>query len=320
LGFFVAMFLMVPYVCQAQTTSAQMRGTVVDPQGLPLAGAKITLTDANTGSQRTTSSDGQGNFFIPYVNPGTYRLQIEAPGFNTLQQTGIVLSANEERSVGSIALQIGAVTQSVTVSAEAIQVQTASGENSALVSNDQIQDLQSRGRDVITLLRVLPGVNGAADNDAAGGAFGTFTPTISGLPSNLNNVTIDGQNRTNTDVTQADDALISMDAVQEVKVLTNGYQAEYGRNAGGTVNIVTKSGTNTFHGTAYEFFRNEDLNANSFQRKQNQITRGSPALYRYNTFGGTLGGPSFRSEIRTAHMPVTLSQTGPMWMNGCLRW
>src|SRR6185437_13594829 len=139
--------------------------TVVDPQGLALSGAKITLTATSTGGVRTATSDGQGNFFFPELNPGTYQLQIEASGFNTLQQTGIVLSANEERSVGSIALQVGAMTQSVTVSAEAVQVQTASGENSALISSDQIQDLQSRGRDPITLLRILPGVNGDADNE-----------------------------------------------------------------------------------------------------------------------------------------------------------
>lgn len=293
LSFFVAVLLLIPYGSQAQTTSAQIRGTVVDPQGLALSGAKITLTATSTGGVRTATSDGQGNFFFPELNPGTYQLQIEASGFNTLQQTGIVLSANEERSVGSIALQVGAMTQSVTVSAEAVQVQTASGENSALISNDQIQDLQSRGRDPITLLRILPGVNGAADNDAAGGAFGTGTPTINGTPQNMNNVTIDGQNRMNTDVTGTDDALLSMDAIQEVKVLTNGYQAEYGRNAGGTVNIVTKGGTRTFHGTGYEFFRNEDLNANTFLRKETASTASRPALYRYNTFGGTVGGPVY---------------------------
>jgi hypothetical protein len=277
----------------AQTTSALIRGTVTDPKLLPIPGAKVGLTDMSTANTRTTTTDSNGIFIFPALNPGTYQLQVESAGFKTLQQTGVVLAASEQRSVGSIVLQLGAVSESVSVSAEAVQVQTASGENSALISEDQIDNLQSRGRDPITLLRVLPGVNGSADNDAAGGAFGTATPTINGIRQNFNNVTIDGQNRMNTDVTGTDDALLSMDAIQEVKVLTNGYQAEYGRNAGGTVNIVTKGGTRSFHGTAYEFLRNEALNANSYLRKQTASTAGKPALYRYNTFGGTIGGPVF---------------------------
>ena len=293
LSFFVAVLLVIPNASKAQTTTSQIRGTVVDPQSAVLAGANVTLVQPSTGNTRTATTDSNGNFVFFALIPGTYQLRIEAKGFKAAEQDDIVLSASEERSVGSIMLGIGAVTETVTVSANAIQVQTASGENSALVSSDQIQNLQSRGRDVITLLRVLPGVNGAADNDAAGGAFGTGTPTINGVRQNFNNVTIDGQNRMNTDVTGTDDALLSMDAIQEVKVLTNGYQAEYGRNAGGTVNIVTKGGTNTFHGTAYEFFRNEDLNANTFLRKQTLAPANRPALYRYNTFGGTVGGPAY---------------------------
>lgn len=290
LSFFAAVLLVSPYSSPAQTTTAQIRGTIVDQQALPVSGARITLTETSTGSVRTAASDSQGNFFFPGLNAGNYQLQVEAAGFSTVQQTGIVLSASEERSVGSIALQVGAMTQSVTVSAEAVQVQTASGENSADISSDQIQNLQSRGRDVITLLRVLPGVTGAADNDSAGGAFGTGTPTISGIRSSLNNVTIDGQNRTNTDVTNTDDALISMDAIQEVKVLTNGYQAEYGRNAGGSVNIITKGGSSSFHGTGYYFVRNEAFNANNYFSNLNGVKR---PLYRYHTFGGTVGGPVY---------------------------
>lgn len=277
----------------AQTTSGQIRGTVVDAQSLPLAAAKIVLAESTTGNTKGATTDVRGNFVFPALNPGTYQLQIEAPGFKTLKQEGIVLTASEERSVGSLVLAVGTVSETVEVTANGVQVQTASGENSALITNDQIQNLQSRGRDVITFLRILPGVNGAADNDAAGGSFGTATPTINGIRQGFNNVTIDGQNRMNSDVTGTDSALISMDAIQEVKVLTNGYQAEYGRNAGGTVSMVTKGGTRTFHGTAYEFFRNEDLNANSFLRKQTASTATRPPLYRYNTFGGTVGGPLY---------------------------
>lgn len=291
------MFMMLVCVCalsaHGQTTTGQIRGTVVDPQALALPGARVTLTEQSTGNTRTATTDSKGNFLFPALNPSTYNLQVEAAGFKGLNQTGIVLSASEERSVGSLTLPVGAVTESVSVSAEAIQVQTASGENSSLISNDQIQNLQSRGRDPITLLRVLPGVNGSADNDAAGGSFGTATPTINGINQTYNNYTIDGQNRMNNDVVGTDNALLSMDAIQEVKVLTNGYQAEYGRNAGGSINVVTKGGTRQFHGTAYEFFRNEDLNANTYARKQAAATKAGPALYRYNTFGGTFGGPVY---------------------------
>src|SRR5215831_14196108 len=291
----IVAFSVFPSAVSAQTTTAEIRGTVVDPQSYPVPNATVTVKEQNTNETRRTTTDASGGFVFVALVPGTYGIQIEASGFKMVQQSGVQLSASEKRSVGSIALSIGAVTDSVTVEANAVQVQIASGENSALVTNDQIQNLQSRGRDIVTFLRVLPGVNGAADNDAAGGAFGTGTPTINGVRQNFNNVTIDGQNRMNTDVTGTDDALLSMDAIQEVKVLTNGYQAEYGRNAGGTVNIVTKGGTRSFHGTGYEFFRNEALNANTFQRKQNldPTISGRPASYRYNTFGGTVGGPVY---------------------------
>lgn len=277
----------------AQTTSGQISGTVVDPQAAMVPGAKVVLENEGTGSTRTATTGSNGTFVFPALTPGGYQIRVEAAGFKSLQRTGILLTANEERSLGSLALEVGGVSETVTVAAEAVQVQMASGESSSLISSNQIQNLQSRGRDPITLMRVLPGVNGAADNDAAGGSFGSFTPTVNGLRSNLNNVTIDGQNRTNTDVTQADDALLSMDAIQEVKVLTNGYQAEYGRNAGAAVNIVTKGGSREFHGTGYYFGRNDALNANSFFRNQVAATASKPPLYRYNTFGGTLGGPVY---------------------------
>src|SRR5215831_3186617 len=277
----------------AQTTSGQISGTVVDPQAAVVPGAKVVLENEGTGSTRTATTGSNGTFVFPALTPGAYKIRVETSGFKSLQQAGIQLTANEQRSLGSLALEVGGVSETVTVAAEAVQVQTASGESSALIASTQIQNLQSRGRDPITLLRILPGVNGAADNDAAGGSFGTATPTVNGLRSTLNNVTIDGQNRMNTDVTGTDDALISMDAIQEVKVLTNGYQAEYGRNAGAAVNIVTKGGSREFHGTGYYFGRNDALNANSFFRNQVAATASKPPLYRYHTFGGTVGGPVY---------------------------
>src|SRR5215831_14212190 len=287
------LLFMFSVAATAQTTTGQISGTVVDPQAAVVPGAKVVLENEGTGSTRTATTGSNGTFVFPALTPGGYQIRVETSGFKSLLRTGILLTANEERSLGSLALQVGVVSETVTVAAEAVQVQTTSGESSALIASTQIQNLQSRGRDPITLLRILPGVNGAADNDAAGGSFGTATPTVNGVRSNLNNVTIDGQNRTNTDVTQTDDALLSMDAIQEVKVLTNGYQAEYGRNAGAAINIVTKGGSREFHGTGYYFGRNDALNANSFFRNQVAATASKPPLYRYNTFGGTVGGPVY---------------------------
>jgi hypothetical protein len=280
----------VAAAAHAQTTSAELRGTVVDPQSSVVAGAKVTLEHEATADVRETRTNDAGLFVFPSIVPGSYRLKVEADGFKTLDRTSIVLSANERRSLGSLTVEVGGVSETVSIAANAVSVRTSSSENSAMISSQQLDTLASRGRDVVSLLRVLPGVSTAGDSQSLGGTFGTATPNISGTRNNMNTVTLDGQTGSDVDLQGTFNGATSLDAVAEVTVLRNNYQAEYGRNAGAVVNIISKSGTRDFRGSAYWFVRNEALNANDFFNNRNGLAK---PLYRYNTLGGTLGGPIY---------------------------
>lgn len=278
----------------AQTTTGQISGSVVDTSGQVIVGARITLRNEATGDTRQASSNETGDFVFPTLVPGTYAIKAENPGFNSIEHTGIVLTANERRALGKLELKIGSVTESISVRAENVQVQTTSAENSELLSTKQMEQLQSKGRDIVALLRVMPGVSASTDNAALGDTFGTATPNISGTRNRMNTFTLDGQTGSDADLVDRFNGATSMDAIAEVKVLLNNYQAEYGRNAGGFVNIVSKSGSRDFHGSAYWFKRHEQFNANEFFNNR----RGQPKpLYRYNTFGGTIGGPAFIPKV-----------------------
>jgi hypothetical protein len=273
----------------AQTTTGQISGSIADPSNQLISGARITLRN-QAGDTRNTTSNQTGDFVFPALVPGTYTLKVSADGFKALERTGIVLTANERRELGSLQLVLGSVTESVSVVAENVNVQTSSSERSELLSTKQMDQLSSKGRDVVALLRVMPGVTASTDNAALGDTFGTATPNISGTRNRMNTFTLDGQTGSDADLVDRFNGATSMDAIAEVKVLLNNYQAEYGRNAGAFVNIISKSGTRDFHGSAYWFKRHEQFNANDFFNNR----RGQPTpLYRYNTFGGTLGGPVY---------------------------
>lgn len=274
----------------AQTTTGQISGAVVDASGQVIVGAKVTLRHEGTRETRQASSNDSGGFVFTTLVPGTYSVRIENQGFATAERTGIVVTANERRALGDIELKVGSVTESISVRAENVQIQTTSAENSELLSTKQMELLQSKGRDIVALLRVMPGVSASVDNAALGDTFGTLTPNISGTRNRMNTFTLDGQTGSDADLVDRFNGATSMDAIAEVKVLLNNYQAEYGRNAGGVVNIVSKSGTRDFHGSAYWFKRHEQFNANDFFN--NRRGQAKP-LYRYNTYGGTIGGPVY---------------------------
>jgi hypothetical protein len=176
-----------------QTTSAQVSGIVIDPSSAVIAGAKVTLTNEGTSEARTALTNETGNFVFPAVVPGTYRVKMEAGGFKTNEQRGLVITANERRSLGSVALQVGDTAESVTVDAQAAQIQTASAENSSLLSSNQLAYLSTRGRDVISLLRIIPGVTPGNDAESLGGTFGTGLPSVNGQSAGFNQVSLDGQ-------------------------------------------------------------------------------------------------------------------------------
>ncbi len=274
----------------AQTVTGTISGAVTDPSDQVIVGSTVTLTNERTLESRTTPTNELGAFIFPAVPPSAYSVKVEAAGFKTFQRTGMVLSANERLSLGSIRLAIGALTETVSVVAEGAAVQTTSAEHSAMLTPDQMATMMTRGRDVVSLLRLLPGVTYGTDPVTLGGSYGTGTPDIGGVPNNYNQMTLDGLLSNDIGTPNVFSAPLSIDAIGEVKALLNNYQAEYSGNGGAVINIVTKSGTRDYHGGTYWYRRHEMFNANGFFNNMNNVPK---ALYRYNTLGFTVGGPIY---------------------------
>jgi len=279
-------WVLIP-ACLAQTITGTITGTVKDPSNLPVAGAEVRLTHQATGVERRASSNERGDFVFPSLQPGLYAVSVSAPGFKRLEKRDIALSASETLSVGELVLEVGAVAETVTVTAQAAIVQTASGERSGVVTSSQVEHLLIKGRNVHALLQLLPGVVDLADDDQPNRNFNLY---VLGNRRNTNAFTLDGMalnaigNNFNVLVG------VSQDAVAEVKILVSNYQAEYGRMSGANVQIVTKSGTREFHGLGSYFKRHEQFNANNFFN--NRLGLPKPR-YRFNTWNYNLGGPVY---------------------------
>ncbi|MGH9631274.1 MAG: carboxypeptidase regulatory-like domain-containing protein, partial [Bryobacteraceae bacterium] len=278
-------FLAVTAGAYAQSVTGTVTGTVKDSSEAAVAGATITLIQATTGSERQASTDVRGDFVFSSVAPGEYRVSAISQGFKRYDRTGINLSAAETLRVDDIILEVGAVTETITVAAQGATVQTASAERAGLVTTKQLDSLLIRGRNVMSILQTLPGI---VDNGGSDTLTNSWNINAQGSRTNTNNVSLDGAtmnaigNMNNSVVT------VSMDAVAEVKVLLSNYQAEFGRTSGANVQIVTRSGTRDFHGLFSYFKRHESLNANNFFNNRDGLERG---LYRFNTFTYQIGGP-----------------------------
>jgi hypothetical protein len=275
----------------AQTVTGAISGTVVDNSGGVVLGAEVNLINEATGAARRAATTDMGGFVFVAVPPATYTVTVEMPGFRRHERKGIVLTANERLALGTIELSVGQVTETVTVTAQGVAVTTESADNTALLSQSQLRDVMIRGRDVMNLLRILPGVSQLAGGaDSLGGRYGSTSPFISGTRSRWNNITLDGQQAGDIHLLEAYSSATSVDSMAEVKVVMNAYLAEYGPNPGGSVNMITKSGTKDFHGSGYWFKRHESFNANDFFNNRSGLQK---PLYRFNTFGFTIGGPIY---------------------------
>jgi hypothetical protein len=272
----------------AQTVSGTITGTAVDPSSLPVAGATVSLTNSDTGVGMTDKTGASGEFTFTAVLPGRYSIIVEMRGFKKVQKTGLNVTAAERLSAGEFRLQVGDVTESVTVDASGTPVQLSSEDRSGLLTSAQISTLMARGRDFLSLLRVMPGVVPSSDSDAIGTR--AAYPNAQGMRISYPSVAIDGVSNNDLGSSQTTPTPINMDAVGEVKVLMNNYQAEYGRTAGVQIQAVTRAGTNQYHGNGYYYKRNEEFNANNFfsNRAGTPIPR-----YRFNTWGANIGGPAY---------------------------
>jgi carboxypeptidase family protein/TonB-dependent receptor-like protein len=278
-------------------TSASLSGTVHDAQGGAVAGAKVTLKDAGGKVQLDTNTNGEGFYTFPVIQPGTYTVTIEATGFKKSVKSGIVVNASDRQSTGVTALEVGDITNSVEVTADAaaLQIKTESGEQGTAVNNQQIQNLAVNGRNYLDLLKITPGVVTSA-SFAVSGPGGLGNININGTRPGKNNLTIDGTTNVDTGSNSTQHIALSLDNISEFKLLTSNFQAEYGRSGGGAIQIVTKSGTSQFHGTGYYFHRHEQFNSNSFFNNANGLdANGSQVnprnFYRYNQVGYNIGGP-----------------------------
>lgn len=278
----------------AQTISGSITGTVLDASGNVIPAASVKVISERTGEERLSQTNDVGDFLFPALQPGAYTIGVEHPGFRPYRKTGNMLSAAERLSVGTLMLQVGSVGESVTVQAQAVAVQTSSSENSALIDSRQLEQISIRGRDVVSMLRILPGVSQNVDTEFLGGSFGTGTPNIGGSRSSWNSLQVDGLTGNDLGSPNTFSSPINMDAIGEVKVLLNNYQAEYGRNGASFINIVTKSGGREYHGSAYWYKRHESWNANNFFSNAQGVLR---PVYRYTTLGATFGGPAGLDRI-----------------------
>ena len=281
------LLLLLAAMLAAQNTSSALSGTVRDAAGAVIPNVKVTLTGEGNGFVRSVITTSEGYFSFPDLTPATFTLAIEAAGFKKYHQTGIAISAAQNRSLGSIGLEVGQVNDSVTVTAEAVTVDLATGEHSGTLTGDQLDEIALRGRDVMDAVSLMAGVIDTSDGRDAPGPTSIGNIYIMGGRNDQKNMTVDGVTNLDTGSNGSVHSMPSMDSVAEVKVLMSAYSAENGRNPS-AINIITKGGDRQFHGSASYFFRNEALNANDFFANQ----AGRPkARYRYNIGSYTLSGP-----------------------------
>ncbi len=288
------------FACTAfgQTISATLSGVVHDTSGAVIPGANVKVTDTRTNLSFNTVTTVDGTFAFGSLQPGTYTLVIEMSGFKKYEQTGIILNASDKASAGTITMEVGGVSDTVSVTADmgAMQVKTTSGEIGEVITSRQIQEIGLNGRNILQMLQIVPGVvNTGADFSQSGpGGFGNIS--INGSRANQHNLTIDGTTNVDTGSNGTQHVMMTMDNIAEFKVLTSNYQAEYGRASGGDIKIVTRGGGSQFHGTGYIFHRHEGLNSNTFlnnsvPRRANGTEVNPRNLYRYNTVGYNVNGP-----------------------------
>src|SRR5882672_4490239 len=284
--------LLAPLFSHAQGLGS-IAGRVTDPEGSAVAGAQVTATQEGTGFNRSAQTDTDGLYVIPSLRPATYRLMVEAKGFRSSRQMDIVLLADQTLTL-NFAMSLGTTTETVTVVGNALQVDTSTSTLKQVIEQQRISELPLNGRNAAQLTLLVAGAvnspNGGADQGATKTFPGAVTFSANGARQNSISYQLDGGNYVD-EYTNVNQPFLFPDALQEFSVQTSNYSAEYGSNAGGVVNVITKSGTNSFHGDAFEFNRNPAFNAQNFF-----ATPTTPDQVKRNQFGGTLGGPIIRDK------------------------
>lgn len=279
--------LLTPIFAAAQEANGRVIGTVYDQQGAVIPGVQITVTNTATAVSRTTTTDRDGHFQVLELPIGTYQVAARQPGFQSVVSEAQKLLIGQSLRV-DMKMQVGATTQTLNVEAIGAPVETVNATLGQSVSSRALVNLPLNGRDVMDLALLQPGVTESNDDNAGAGNFsiaGGRTDSITYLlDGGINNDLLDNSQLLNP----------NPDSVAEFRLLTSNYSAEYGRNGGGIISVVTKSGTNRFHGSAFEFLRNTSFNANNYFNIVSGLPRDD---LKRNQFGGTIGGPILKDRL-----------------------
>jgi len=296
--------LTLPAVAQG-TPTGTLYGYVLDPDHRVVPGTRIVIESANSGETHNAVSNSDGLYSVPALYPGPYSITVEKSGFKTIRQNGVVLETDQHARL-DFALTVGSVTESIIVEGGTPLLNTSDATVSTLIGNEFVTNMPLNGRSFSSLINLTPGVVLTPSNQYEGGQF-----TVNGQRADANYFTVDGVSAnlgTSTanlsqggagqlPVTSAfggTSNLVSLDALEEFRIQTSTFAPEYGRTPGGQVSVVTKSGTNDFHGTAFEYFRNDVLDANNWFANHNHLAK--PAL-RQNDFGGVFGGRIIKDKL-----------------------
>src|ERR1700692_561105 len=312
LAVFAVFFLAIGAFAQVQ--NGQFEGTITDPSGASIANAKVTVSSGSTGLNLSATTNASGNYVVKEVPPGTYKVEVEAPGFKKIENNGVTANAGTISRV-DLKLQLGKASETVEVTGEAAAVNTEDSKLATTVSAAQINNLPLNGRNVFDLMQMSAGAVNVSGVDFENG-HGTV---VNGLREDFNGFLINGVS--NKGLSGGVVNVPIQDSVEEFQQLQLNMSAQYGNSAGGTVNLVTKAGTNAWHGSGWEYIRNNALDANYFFLNQNNVAR--PPLH-FNQFGLTVGGPIIKDKLffflslqgdrfKTIATPVTVLQESPDW-------
>jgi len=296
---FLAFVLAVAHLAVAET-SGRISGTVQDATGAVIAGAHVTVTNSETGVSRESSTDARGAYVFTNLPVGHYDVTIENAGFRPYRRTGIVLDVDNSLLVDA-ALEVGTANEEVRVQENAVEVDTSDTQLGEVISGKKITAVPLNGRSYTDLLALQPGVAPATSLSSdtqqdvgvsalsPSGGLNPGTISINGQREFANAFIVNGSD-TEEDVNSGTAIIPNLDSIAEFRILTGSFNAEFGEYSGGQINVVTKSGTNEFHGNAFEFLRNTVLDAKNFFSP----TRGT---FQQNQFGGTFGGPLVRKKL-----------------------
>ncbi|MBS1839573.1 MAG: carboxypeptidase regulatory-like domain-containing protein [Acidobacteria bacterium] len=284
-------FLVLPFVSRAQDTG-YIGGTIVDKTGAAIAGAEVTIKNLAGSLTRTTVSNGDGAYVIPGLPGDSYDLSVTAKGFQKFTAKKIVLNVAEKARI-DVTMSVGAITEEVVVTGESIaQVETTSSDITNTINGKQISELELNGRNFTQLVTLSAGVvNQTGTDDGKVGVYGNVAYSINGGRTEYNNWELDGGDNMDNGSNSTLNVYPNPEAISEFKVLTSNYGAQYGRNGSGTIEVETKSGTSSFHGSAFEYLRNEFFKAKSWAEGADPTAKKAP--YKKHDFGYTIGGPVY---------------------------